>query len=102
MEISLGGELHTQKLRQEVRACLARQDLHRTELKKEDVMEFITGVIAWFTANWAQIVEAYLMLIGAASIIVKLTPTLKDDDVLKWLVKFLGKYIVLNRGSTTT
>ena len=61
---------------------------------------FITSVIGWVQANWAQIVEALLMLIGGASIIVKLTPTLKDDDALKWVVKFLGKYIALNRGST--
>jgi len=65
-------------------------------------MQFISSVVAWFTANWEQIIAAYLSLIGAASIIVKLTPTLKDDDALKWVVKFLGKYIALNRGSTTT
>jgi hypothetical protein len=66
------------------------------------MVSFISSAIAWFQANWAQIIEAYLMLIGAASIIVKLTPTLKDDDALKWLIKFLGKYLALNRGSTTT
>ena len=65
-------------------------------------MTYITNVIVWFQTNWGQIIEAYLMIIGAASIIVKLTPTLKDDDALKWLIKFMGKYIALNRGSTTT
>jgi len=65
-------------------------------------MEWITGIINWFTTNWAQIIQAYLMLIGAASIVVKLTPTLKDDDALKWIIKFLGKYVALNRSSTTT
>lgn len=61
---------------------------------------FISTVAAWVTANWADLVQAYLMLVGFASIVVKLTPTLKDDDALKWFIKFLGKYIALNRTST--
>ena len=64
-------------------------------------MEYISTIISWFTFNWPKIIEAYLLLIGAASVIVKLTPTLKDDDALKWVIKLLGKYIALNRGSTT-
>ena len=59
----------------------------------------ITSIVAWVQVSWPQMVEALLLLIGAASVIVKLTPTLKDDDALKWVVKFLGKYIALNRGS---
>jgi hypothetical protein len=62
-------------------------------------MAGITTLVAWVQANWAQIVEAYLMLIGFASIVVKLTPSLSDDDALKWFVKFVGKYIALNRTS---
>lgn len=38
---------------------------------------------------------AYVIVI--ASIVVKLTPTLKDDTVLLKIVKFVGKYIALNR-----
>lgn len=64
------------------------------------MVNWISGVVAWVTANWAQLVEIYLMIIGAASIIVKLTPTLKDDDVLKGIIRFLGKYVALNRTST--
>jgi hypothetical protein len=60
---------------------------------------FITNTVLWIQTNWSQIIEAYLMIIGAASIIVKLTPTLKDDDALKGIIKFLGKYIALNRTS---
>jgi hypothetical protein len=61
--------------------------------------EWLAGVIAYISANWADIVAIYLQVIGAASIIVRLTPTLKDDDVLKWIMRFLGKYVALNRGS---
>ncbi|GAG07755.1 unnamed protein product [marine sediment metagenome] len=63
---------------------------------------FITKVVTWGTANWAQVISAYLALIGFASIVVKMTPTLKDDDALKGFIKFAGKYLALNRGSTTT
>lgn len=38
---------------------------------------------------------AYLVLFG--SIIVKLTPTLKDDNYFKGIVKFIGKYIALDK-----
>lgn len=35
--------------------------------------------------------------IAIASIIVKLTPTLKDDTILLKIVKFVSKHIALNR-----
>ena len=54
-------------------------------------------IISWFGANWGNIIQIYLYLIAAASIIVKLTPTLKDDTVLKKIIKFMGKIIALNR-----
>lgn len=60
----------------------------------------IGQIVAYVQAHWADIVAIYLSLVGAASIIVKLTPTLKDDDALKWIIKFLGKYIALNRTSS--
>ncbi len=57
----------------------------------------ISGIISWVTANYGELVKLVLQVIGVASIIVKLTPTLKDDDVLKNLLRFLGKYVALNR-----
>ena len=56
-------------------------------------------VIKWFQANWMQIAQAIAAIIGAASIIVKLTPTLKDDNILLGIVKFIGRVIALNRNS---
>lgn len=38
---------------------------------------------------------AYIVLFG--SIIVKLTPTLKDDNYFKAIIKFVGKYIALDK-----
>lgn len=59
-------------------------------------MDF-TAIVTWVTTHYIEIVDLWLKVIGVASIIVKLTPTLKDDDVLKNLVRFLGKYVALNR-----
>lgn len=59
----------------------------------------IAGIVTWFTENWGSLVSIWLQIVGAASVIVKLTPTLKDDDALKWIIKFTGKYVALNRGS---
>lgn len=56
----------------------------------------ISGIVGWFTSNYADIIKLFLQIVGAASIIVRLTPTLKDDDVLKNLMRFLGKYVALN------
>lgn len=59
-------------------------------------MDFIKNIIAWVTANWDNVLLVITSIIGTASVIVKLTPTLKDDNILKGIVKFLGKYIALN------
>ena len=56
----------------------------------------ISGIISWITANWGEVIELWLKIIGVASIVVRFTPTLKDDDVLKGVVRFAGKYLALN------
>jgi len=40
-------------------------------------------------------IVAHLVLIG--SIIVKFTPTLKDDNYFKGIIKFIGKYVALDK-----
>jgi hypothetical protein len=59
------------------------------------------NIITWLQTNWLQIAQAIAAIIGAASIIVKLTPTLKDDTFLLKVIKFLGKYIALNVNAPT-
>lgn len=54
-------------------------------------------MIDYLVANWKNIAEAIAAIIGVASIIVKLTPTLKDDAILLPIVKFVGKFIALNK-----
>lgn len=54
-------------------------------------------MVDYVIKNWASIAEVIAAIIGAASIIVKLTPTLKDDNILLPIVKFVGKFVALNK-----
>ncbi len=54
-------------------------------------------IINWFATNWSNILNIYLATVGLASVIVKITPTLKDDTILKAIIRFMGKIIALNR-----
>jgi hypothetical protein len=47
--------------------------------------------------NWASIAELIAAIIGIASLIVKITPTLKDDSFLLPIIKFIGKFIALDK-----
>jgi len=57
----------------------------------------IGDVIAWIKANWVDIANVVTAIIALASIIVKITPTVKDNEILEKIIKFLAKYIALNR-----
>lgn len=59
-------------------------------------MEMIMSVIAWFQENLVNISTVIAYAIAIASIIVKMTPGIKDDEWLLKVIKFLGKYIALN------
>lgn len=57
-------------------------------------------MIAEMMINIKAITELYLVIIGIASIIIRATPTLKDDNFLKGVLKFTGRYISLNKTIT--
>ncbi len=57
----------------------------------------MADIIVWFQNNGKDLILIYTSLVTVASIVVKLTPTLKDDDALKGVIKFIGKFIALNR-----
>lgn len=56
------------------------------------------GLIEWVQGHLVELAAVYGMTVALVSAIVKLTPTLKDDSIWLPIVKFLGKYIALNRG----
>ena len=59
-------------------------------------METVMAVINWFKDNAGQFAVVITSVIGTASLIVKLTPTQKDDTILAKIVAFLSKFIALN------
>jgi hypothetical protein len=56
----------------------------------------IPAIIGWVKANWLTIIDIWARIIALASVIVAITPTLKDDNFLKGIIKFTGKYLALN------
>ena len=58
--------------------------------------------ITWIQTHWATVIEVYLAIVGLASVVVKLTPTLKDDNILLEIVKFVAKFLALNVNAPTT
>lgn len=53
--------------------------------------------IQWFQAHAGDIWIAVSSVIATASIIVKITPTPKDDAVLAKIVGFISKFVALNK-----
>jgi len=64
-------------------------------------MDIVTQSYTWIMTHLGDITDAIAYLCLFASIIVKLTPTLKDDDFFKPIIKFIGKYIALNKYGPT-
>jgi hypothetical protein len=58
-------------------------------------------MVTWITANWAELIKILMAIIGLASLIVKMTPTLKDDNILLGIIKFIGKWIALDKYGPT-
>jgi len=59
-------------------------------------MSFIFDLLSWFKVNWANIAEIYIYIVAVASIVVKITPSTKDDIWLANMVAFISKYLALN------
>lgn len=63
-------------------------------------MDFI-GLVHWIQEHWDDLVFIYTSIVGIASIVIKLIPTLKKDNPALPVVKAVGKYVALNRESPT-
>lgn len=59
-------------------------------------MDQLMGIFTWLKSNGPQIALVITSVIGTASVIVKLTPTQKDDTILAKVVEFVSKFIALN------
>lgn len=60
-------------------------------------MGTLQQVYQWVITNLQDITDAVAYLVLFGSIIVKLTPTLADDNYFKAVIKFIGKYIALDK-----
>jgi hypothetical protein len=74
-----------------------RSRLLRIMRHKEGGNMNIAEIIAWVKANWLDITNVMTAIIALASVIVKITPTIKDNELLEKIIKFISKYIALNR-----
>lgn len=54
-------------------------------------------IIQKLLANKEAIISIVAHVVLIASIIIKLTPTLKDDNYLKPIIKFIGKWLALSK-----
>ena len=65
-------------------------------------MDTISKMIEYISTNSRVIFDLIAYVIAIASIVVKITPTLKDDNYLKPLIKFVGKFLALDKYGPTT
>lgn len=54
-------------------------------------------MVEWIQANWNDLIAILLQVIGAASLVVRITPTPKDDAVFGKIYTFISKFIALNK-----
>lgn len=56
----------------------------------------MTEVISFIQNHWDELLAIIGGVVSIASIIVKLTPTTKDDNVLNTIINFLAKFSIVN------
>ena len=56
----------------------------------------MTEIISFIQNHWDELLAIIGGVVSIASIIVKLTPTTKDDNVLNTIVNFLAKFSIVN------
>jgi hypothetical protein len=66
----------------------------------ENIISIVTGIIAWVAVNKAVLVGAYLALVGLVSWIIKLIPVLPEGHWALPIVKFLAKWVAMNKTVT--
>lgn len=54
------------------------------------------NIFVWIKENWAYIVSALAGIIFVSSIIVRLTPTTKDDSVMRKIINFLDHFSIFD------
>lgn len=60
-------------------------------------MDGLIAIYDFLKPRLGELIDAAAYLVLFASVIVKLTPTVKDDNYFKPIIKFIGKYIALDK-----
>lgn len=53
-------------------------------------------MLDWIVNHWADILAIYGGVVALATVIVKLTPTTKDDTALAWVIKVVDYFSTVN------
>lgn len=56
----------------------------------------ITSIINYVSNHWTDILAIYGAVVALATVVVKLTPTQKDDSVLAWVIKVVDYFSTVN------
>ena len=48
--------------------------------------------MTWILEHWADLLAIYGGLVAISTVIVKLTPTTKDNEILEKIIKFFDKF----------
>ena len=56
----------------------------------------MTELIMWIKTNWESVLAIIGGIVSVATIIVKLTPTQKDDNALTTIIKILSIFSLVN------
>lgn len=59
-------------------------------------METILNIIQWVKENYITLAAIYGSLVAVATLIVKLTPSQKDDNILAMIVAFFNHFSTEN------
>jgi len=57
----------------------------------------MVGIVNWIIVRKGELLAIYTAIVTIASIIVKMTPTLSSNSKVLAVIKFLSKWVALNR-----
>jgi len=60
-------------------------------------MDAMVGIVNWIIVRKGELLAIYTAIVTIASIIVKMTPTLSSNSKVLAVIKFLSKWVALNR-----
>lgn len=61
-------------------------------------MELLKNLVNALTANWGELLEAVAYVVLAASVLIKLIPTLDKENRFLPFVKWAAKFLALDNG----